>query len=362
MMHKIIMHIDLDYFFAQCEELRNPTIKTKPVVVCVFSNRGNNSGVVATSNYIARRYQVKSGIPIIIAKKKLTGTNAVFLKSDYHHYSRISVKIMNIIKKYADMFEYVGKDEAYLDISKTSNENYKQAELLAYKIKNKIFNETKLTCSIGVSHNKLLAKIASSYKKPSGLTIVKPENTNYFLSQLEISKIPKIGSKTIKKMKEMNIHTIYELKKLDIFKMNKTFGKKIGTYIHNSARGICNEKVKIKDINQISKIITLSRNSNEYEYILQKLFYVCKKLHEIIIKKNKLFKNVTIQLVQSNLTNKIVSKKLLRSTNDMWELKNIIKKLLKNVWNEINNKIRRVGIIVSDLSTRTNQEKIVNFF
>jgi len=112
------LHIDFDYFYAQCEEIRTPDLKTKPVVVCMFSDRGGDSGAIATANYTAREFGVKSGLSILSAKQKLKNrTDSAFLPADFEYYSDMSEKSMNIIKKFADVFEYVGRDEAYLDVS-----------------------------------------------------------------------------------------------------------------------------------------------------------------------------------------------------------------------------------------------------
>lgn len=100
MEQRIVFHVDFDYFFAQCEELRNPDLKTKPVAVCVFSDRGGDSGAIATANYLARRYGVKSGMPIRFAKKRLESVNdAVFLPTDFDYYSEISQNAMNVMRK-----------------------------------------------------------------------------------------------------------------------------------------------------------------------------------------------------------------------------------------------------------------------
>src|SRR3990172_2073283 len=108
MEQRIIFHVDFDYFYAQCEELRNPELKTKPVEVCVFSDRGGDSGAIATANYVARKYGVKSGMPIKFAKKRLEVVpDAVFLPTDFDYYSELSQKTMDTIKEYADIFEYV---------------------------------------------------------------------------------------------------------------------------------------------------------------------------------------------------------------------------------------------------------------
>ena len=118
MENRVIFHVDFDYFYAQCEEIRNPALKPKPVAVCIFSDRGDDSGAIATANYKAREYGVKSGIPIKFAKSRLKDRqDAVFLPADFDYYAQISSSAMDIIKSFADVFEYVGKDEAFLDVT-----------------------------------------------------------------------------------------------------------------------------------------------------------------------------------------------------------------------------------------------------
>ena len=121
---RIIMLVDLDYFYAQCEEIRNPSIKNKPVVVCVYSGRTEDSGAVSTANYVAREYGVKSGIPISLAKKRLKEVDSVFLPVDHSFYKQISDKIMEILRRHADSFEQVGIDEAYMDVTQRTKTDY----------------------------------------------------------------------------------------------------------------------------------------------------------------------------------------------------------------------------------------------
>ena len=172
MKDRIVLHVDFDYFYAQCEEIRNPQLKGKPVVVCIFSDRGGDSGAVATANYTAREFAVKSGIPIAFAKSRLKDNpEAVFLPADFDHYSDISSSAMRIIESFADVFEYVGRDEAYLDVTERTNLNFDRAGHIAQQLKNEIQHKLKMTCSVGVSPNKLISKVASDYKKPDGLTL-----------------------------------------------------------------------------------------------------------------------------------------------------------------------------------------------
>lgn len=253
---RIVFHIDFDYFYAQCEEIRDPKLKPKPVCVCVFSDRSADSGAIATANYTARKYGVKSGIPIIFAKKKLEQRDdAVFLPVDFDYYSEMTEKAMSVMEDNADIFEYVGRDEAYLDVTKRTNGDFHRASHLAQQIKNAIREKTKLSCSIGISSNKLISKIASNFQKPDGLTIVSPEKADVFLESLKIRTIPGIGKKTEDKLLEMKLETIADLKKIDVFTLNKEFGRKSGTYIYNAVRGIDNDQVKRREASiQYSKI------------------------------------------------------------------------------------------------------------
>jgi len=322
---RVVFHIDFDYFYAQCEEVRSPELKSKPVCVCVFSDRGGDSGAIATANYTARKYGVKSGIPISFAKKRLSERkDAVFLPVDFDFYSEISEKAMEIMKKSADIFEYVGRDEAYLDVTKRIDGDFLKASHLAQQIKNSIRDKIKLSCSIGISSNKLISKIASNFQKPDGLTVVSPEKIEVFLDQLKIRVIPGIGGKTEEKFSEMNIETIQELKKIDIFTLNKEFGRKSGTYIYNAVRGIHNELVKEKEERiQYSKIMTLKKDSKDYQFLSENINELCKEVHEIIMKNNKRFKSIGIHIVQSDLSNKSKSKMLKNPTSSLEELQSI---------------------------------------
>src|SRR5512147_2080126 len=175
MQNRVIMLADFDYFYAQCEELRNPAIKNKPVVVGVYSGRTEESGAVSTSNYIARKFGVKSGLPLFMAKKKLEGTDAVFFKVDHEYYDQISNRIMAIFRGYATVLEQVSVDEAYLDVTEQVNGSFEKARDYALKIKADVKAQVGISFTIGVGPNKLVAKIACDSQKPDGLTIVRPE-------------------------------------------------------------------------------------------------------------------------------------------------------------------------------------------
>ena len=360
---RIVFHIDFDYFFAQCEELRNPELKTKPVAVCVFSDRGGDSGAIATANYIARNYGVKSGMPIKFAKKRLIAHDAVFLPTDFEYYSEISQKAMSTIQEFADIFEYVGRDEAYLDVSKRTEGDFDKASHLAQQLKNAVRNSTKLSCTVGVSSNKLVSKIASNFKKPDGLTIVPPDRIESFLDPLPIRTIPGIGKKTEEKFSEMGLETISQLKKLDVFSLNSLFGRKIGTYIYNAARGIDDEPVSPRqEATQYSRITTLKEDSKDYNFLAKDLEKLCEEIHSSIMEDNIIFKSIGIQLVQSDLSNKTKSRTLKNPTSSLDELKKTTMQLLREALEDQKLLIRRIGVRVSDLSKVSGQDNITRYF
>ena len=361
---RVVFHIDFDYFYAQCEETRSPELKSKPVCVCVFSERGGDSGAIATANYTARKYGVKSGIPISFAKKRLEERrDAVFLPVDFDFYSEMSEKAMEIMKESADIFEYVGRDEAYLDVTKRVEGDFEKAFHLAQQIKNSIRDKIKLSCSIGISPNKLISKIASDFQKPDGLTLVSPEKVEVFLDGLKIRKIPGIGKKTEEKFLEMKLETIQDLKKIDIFTLNKYFGRKTGAYIYNAVRGIDNDPVKKREARiQYSKITTLKKDSKDYEFLSENILELCKEVHEVVRKNNQMFKSVGIHFVESDLSNKSKSRMLRNPTSSIEELQKTAIILLKEALENQTATIRRLGVKVSELSEVQGQSDITSYF
>ena len=364
MENRIVLHVDFDYFYAQCEENRNPDLKGKPVVVCIFSDRGGDSGAVATANYTARKFGVKSGIPIAFAKNRLKDRlESVFLSADFDYYSDISSSAMSIIESFADVFEYVGRDEAYLDVTSRTDSDFERASHIAQQLKNEIQKKIKMTCSVGVSPNKLISKIASDYKKPDGLTIIKPTEIMKFLGSLELRKIPGIGKKTESVFTDLNCRIIDDILKFDVFELNKKFGRKTGTYIYNCARGIDNNLVKLRAPTiQFSKIITLKENSKDLEFLSDNLKILCKQVYAISVEKQKMFRSVGIQFVNEDLTTKTKSRMLKNPTNSVAELQKVSLQLLIGALENQELLIRRLGLRVSELTDVEGQSDITSYF
>lgn len=364
MSNRIVLHIDFDYFYAQCEELRKPHLVTKPVIVCVFSDRGGDSGAVATANYLARGYGVRSGMPIKFAKKRLEGVpDAVFLPTDFEYYDEVSEAAMSAIRNYADIFEYVGRDEAYLDITKRTGGDFKNAAHLAQQLKNALRSSVRLSATIGLSASKLVSKIASDFKKPDGLTVVEPDRVESFLDPLPIKVIPGIGKKSEDKFHEMKLQTISDLKGLDVFTLNSLFGRKTGTYFYNAARGIDEYPVSPRgDPVQYSRIITLKQDTKDVESLSRDLGQLCEEVQVTVRKDNLVFRTVGIQFVQEDLSNRTKSRTLKNPTSSLDELKKTALHLLRELLEDQKLLVRRMGLRVSEFTEASGQGDITNFF
>ena len=225
-----IIHVDMDQFFAAVEQRDHPELKGKPVAV----GHDEMRGVVSTASYEARRYGVHSAQSIQVAKRLCP--QLVIIEPHFYKYKEVSEQIRNIFHDYTDLIEPLSLDEAFLDVT----ENKKGIPLavdIAREIKQRIKETTGLTASAGVSYCKFLAKIASDWHKPDGLTVIHPEKAIDFIEQLNIQKIWGVGQKTAERMHRMGIFTGADLKKQSLTRLIQEFGK-MGRVFYDFARGI----------------------------------------------------------------------------------------------------------------------------
>ena len=356
--NQIIFHIDFDYFFAQCEEVRNPKIKKLPVIVCVYSNRTTNSGVVSTCNYIARRYGVRSGMAIKIAKSKIKDLESIFLPLDKPYYQKISNNAMKLISNFSQKQEIIGLDECFVDFTeKLKNSKAEESIKIANDIKEEILNQFSLTCSIGISFNKLLAKIASDYNKPNSIFTIDYKNSKKIISDFDISFIPGIGEKIEKTLHNMGIRTFSQLSRNNIEELEKKFGKKTAMYIFNASRGINNEKIKInKKPKQFIKIKTIKYLSNDFSFLRKNLIDLIKAIHEIIYDKKILYREISLILITQDFEMKTHSRKLKSYSNQIDSLISNSSLLLNDILKSNSMTYRRIGIRISDLKDGSGQQ------
>ncbi|HEY7776906.1 MAG TPA: DNA polymerase IV [Nitrososphaeraceae archaeon] len=363
---RIIFHIDFDYFYAQCEEIRKPELRNIPSVVCVYSGREEDSGVVSTCNYEARKYGVKAAMPIKLAKSKLKDIHSIFLPTDMPYYHDISTKAMRIIQNYGELFEQVSVDECYMDFTKITNSDYDDAEIFAVSLQKNIKDQIKLTCSIGVGPNKLIAKIASGINKPNGITVVRQEDAKQFISKCKIEDIPGVGPKTSKKLELLGIKSISDISNKSIFELRDSLGYKIATFLVNASNAIDYSQIKIRGTSkQIGKIVTLKKDTTSFEQVKLTVENLCTSVFENLENKRQSFRVLSIILILQNLQHISFSKSLKLYSASFDELhKNslsILNEMISNNSISLEN-IRRIGVVVSDLKDNSGQDSLLNYF
>ena len=230
---RIILHVDMDCFFAAVDERRDPSLRGRPVIVGSDPKGGRGRGIVATCNYEARRFGVRSAMPISVAYRRCP--KAVYLRPDFHLYSAASRRIMELLAPCADVLEVVGIDEAYLDAS--SRGTFESGRDLALEVQAEVREREGLSCSIGAGPNKLVAKIASDHKKPGGVTVVIPERVQEFLDPKDIGALRGVGPKTREHLIAMGFQTVVELRRLPEARLVAEFGK-FGGFLWREARGL----------------------------------------------------------------------------------------------------------------------------
>lgn len=348
-----IIHIDMDAFFAAIEQMDNPELKDKPVAVC---GRKDSRGVISTASYEARKFGVHSAMSVKSALQKCP--SLILIEARFERYIQISDALAEIFYKYTPVVERASIDEAYLDV-KASHLLFGTTIEIARKIKKEIKEQFGLSCSVGISINKLIAKIASDYRKPDGFTVVREEQINNFLDKLKIEKLPGLGPKTAKSLNMRGIYYIKELKEMKLETLIKLFGL-YGERIYFIARGIDNSPVvpdELQEEKSISNEITLDYDTTDEQLIHNTLLKLSDKVSARLRAKDlkgrtlKLkvkffdFKTCNRQISLENFTNQ---------SNEIY--KNIIKLL-----NTIEDRpIRLLGVGVSNFN-KHNTEQLTLF-
>ncbi len=346
-----IIHIDMDAFYASIEQRDNPDLKGKPVIV---GGSPQGRGVVATCSYEARKYGIHSAMPCKTAYKRCP--YAVFVRPRFEVYKSISYEIREIFYKYTDLVEPLSLDEAYLDV--TNNKmNIKYATDIAKRIKQEIYDKTGLTASAGVSYNKFLAKLASDYKKPAGLTVIREDNTQKFLDDLPISKFFGVGKVTQKVLNNLGINNGYDLRKLEINELESIF-KNRGYLFYQLARGIDHRDVEPhRERKSIGSETTLVENLDiEDEKLINILDELCEEVSQRAEYLNKCGRTVVLKVKYSDFTQITRSTSVNKEISSHEDIRTNIYNLFKNI--EHNHKeIRLIGVTLSNL---INKEEVTN--
>ena len=345
-----IIHIDMDAFYASIEQRDNPSLKGKPVIV---GGSPESRGVVATCSYEAREYGIHSAMPCKTAYKRCP--YAIFVRPRFEVYKQVSYEIRQIFHKYTDLVEPLSFDEAFLDVTENKM-NIKYATQVAKMIKKEIYETTGLTASAGVSYNKFLAKLASDYNKPNGLTVITQDNAQEFLDNLPIKKFFGIGKVTQKTLKGLGIESGYDLRQLDVNELEGIF-KNRGYLFYQLARGIDYREVQPhRERKSIGAETTLSENLDiEDEKLINILDELCEEVADRASYLNKKGKTVVLKIKYGDFTQITRSLSMNNPISSHDDIRTNIYNLFKNI--EHNHQgIRLIGVTLSNLIN----EKVTN--
>ena len=347
-MPKTIMHADLDAFFASCEEAANQAYIGRPVVVGADPKGGRGRGVVSTCNYIARKFGIHSAMPISKAFRKCP--KAVFIMPNFELYASVSERVMAILSKYSGKFEQVSIDEACLDVTGSPDTRY-----IAEKIKAEIFERENITCSIGIGSNKMVAKIASEFNKPAGLTLVKNGEEKEFLAGLGVRAIPGIGPKSGEILSRYGISKIGQLSALGPVRLAEIFGK-WGIELYNYSIGIGDDEVYAHEgIKSISRNFTFESNTSDYAFISKTVEQMCIDAHNSLLENSCLAKTIGIRIRFGDFSTFTREKSISSHTSTFFIIKKTAHSLIREFESD-KRKVRLVGIRLSGLKNAAGQK------
>ena len=313
---RIIIHLDMDAFFAQVEERESPQFKGKPVVVGADPApkqvwygagpkgktimRATGRGVVATANYEARKFGIHSAMPISQAYSLCP--NAVYLPPNFELYNKVSENIMRIVRGFSPLVEQTSLDEAYIDVSKNFTivkkasefDAWREAEKVARGMREEILAQEQLTCSCGVGPNKMIAKIACGMAKPNGVKVVESGEAAAFVEPLDVEKMPGIGRKTASILRSSDIRLVADLKKLSEHDLEDLFGVR-GKEMYGRVRGIDEDPVvAAREVKSIGKEITFEKDTRDPELLIRTFEQICKQVAREILEQEFLFRQITV--------------------------------------------------------------------
>lgn len=348
-----IIHIDMDAFFAAVEVRDNPKLRGKPVIIGSDPRLTGGRGVVSTCSYEARAYGVRSAMSSKEAYDRCP--QAVFLPVDYAKYREVGLQVRAIFARYTDKIEPMSIDEAYLDVTENKlglTSAIKIAKLIQYDV----WQELRLTCSAGVSYNKFLAKLASDYQKPAGLTVILPEEAEGFLAALPIEKFHGVGKKSVEKLHAQGIFTGKDLQAVSETALIDQFGR-FGYDLYRKARGISNSPVKTDRVRKsMGSERTYAKLLYTDEDIKAELTKNARRVADLLARHQRTGRTIVVKVRYADFTTLTRRRTLDTALSDV----ETIEKVAYDVFDELpenNSGIRLLGVTMTGLETgRTDTE------
>lgn len=353
--YRIIFHIDLNAFFASCEEAEDKSLKNLPLGIGGRSDRG----VLTTANYVARKYGVHSAMSVVEAKRLCP--NLVILPVNFDLYNKYSQIFFELLSEYSDVIEKGSIDEGYVDMTDFVGDRHPLD--LAKEIQDRLLNEHNLPVSIGVAPNMFLAKMASDIKKPLGITVLRKREVDKILWPLPIEDMFGIGKKTHPNLKLIGINTIGDLANYkDIKRLTLVLGNRTKEFI-DKAHGISKGQVtpnRHSDMKSIGNSSTYLQDVFEYNDAIVKIQSLARKVVERLQKDNSVAKTISIQVRYNDFTQINRSSTLEYHTDNFYEIYEVVERLFDD--NQSDKPIRLLGVSVSNLKDSEQNFRQLNIF
>ena len=356
-MSKVIVHIDLNAFFARAEEIRDPSLENKPVAI----GHNGRAGVVSTCSYKAREYGVRSAMQMKEALRLCP--HLIIIPGDYRYYSALSETFTNFVRKYTKIVEKASVDEVYADFTDVLK-NVKNPELFFKDFQNKLFKETKLKCSIGVGPTKFLAKMASDYKKPMGITIIRRRDIEKILYPISINDLYGVGKKSAPRLISVGINTVGDLAKA-LNEDNEDVYNIIGKFSHvlkEWLNGYGDDKVMVEewDPKSIGNSTTFKEDTQDYEVIKEYFKYLAREVSDRAKKESKLGNCIQIMVKDTSYVAHNKSITFGEPTNDYQTILNYAIKLFDKNYTGI--MLRACGVTLQNLVSPQDLAVQMTFF
>jgi DNA polymerase IV (archaeal DinB-like DNA polymerase) len=347
----LILLVDMDSFFASCEQLRRPDLKDKPFVVGTSEESRKEKAVVQTASYAARKFGIHSAMPFSMAVK--LKPDVIYLPSDDKFYEETSEKIVRLLRTYRMKMEVMSIDEMALD---SGTEDWASAKMIAEGIKSGISNEIGLQCTIGISTSVVYAKMVCDAFKPNRIGVVKREELRKFLSDKDVIEILGVGGKTKEKLNRMGITKISELAKVPATRLVDSFGK-FGADLSRIANGE-DETGVVEGAPQVSigREVTLERESDDIDEIAEVMARLTKEAIEELGKRKVWYRNVGSKVRYTDFTLRTKARRLANYTDSYDTALSTSIELIKDLL--ANGKARKVGIRLSEFSKQAGQAKL----
>ena len=343
---RAILHVDMDAFYAAVEERENPALRGKPVVVGSEPKEGRGRGVVATANYVARRYGIGSAMPISEAWRRCP--KAVYLRPRMRLYADVSRKIRTIFGRFTDLIEPISVDEAFLDVT-ASRRLYGDGPAIAGRIKDAIRKEERLTASIGCAESKFIAKIASDLDKPDGLVVVKAGGEAEFLAPLPIGRLWGAGPKALERFSRLGCVTIGDAAGLDRDSLVRAFGDSMGDRFHRLSRGSDDRPVVSDHVRKsLGKETTFGEDVSDRKVVERQLLDLTEQVAASLRRKHLAGATVTIKLRWEGFETVTRQRTLQEPVNTVEKIWPVARELMRTA-DRPRLRVRLVGVTLSAL-------------